>query len=326
MSTPVTEQVKKPKVDTLSITDLASMSSVAAAILNSDKSLQDALNRIIAEDIKDAGRQAQIIMGTSWYKVNTDQSRLFQQAKASDPATFAKDLQDNTVLLIRKWAKNGLQLDPAKAVEYAENLMRGSVIKDGKIFIYDQKYINKMMSEAINFEKSRTLKNGTVVYDFDGQLATAAESLYKLANSYGYKSSVSNTGFKNWFESSLKGLVSGDVNPEDIDDELRRQAMSAFPSLTNQIMAGKNLREAADPWINAIANELELNPEDIDFNDDILQRTLNVQDESGNFKPASLRDTKIAARRDKRWQYTSKAKEEYTNIGSTLLKSFGFLG
>lgn len=317
---------KKPKVDTLNITDLASMSSVAAAILNSDKSLQDALDRIIAQDIKDAGRQAQIIMGTSWYKTNTDQARLYQQAKAADPATFAKDLQDNTVLIMRKWAKNGLQLDPAKAVEYAENLMRGSIVKDGKIFIYDQKYINNMMAEAIDFEKRRTLKNGTVVYDFDGQLAKAAEELYKLADAYGYKSTVSNTGFRNWFESNLKGLVSGDVNPEDVDDELRRQATSAFPSLTNQIAQGRTLREAADPWITAIANELELNPEDIDFNDDILQRTLNTQDASGNFAPATLRDTKMAARRDKRWQYTSKAKEEYTNIGSTLLKSFGFLG
>ena len=317
-----------PKKDTLSMTSLQTMYPVAAAIVNTDKSLQEALNKILKLGGANVAPELrlQIIMDTYWYKTNTEQSRLFQMAKSADPATYAKDLQDNTLQVIRTWAKSGLQIDPANAVQIAENMMQGSVVKDGKMFIYDQNYLKKMMAESIKFEKTKKLVNGTTVYDFDGELATVADQLYQMADAYGFKSTVSNKNFSRWFESNLKGLVEGTVNAQDVDDELKQRAMSAFPGLTDKITMGQTLRQAADPWINAIATELELNPQDIDLNDDLIQRSLSMQDDKGNFAPMNLRETRLAARKDKRWQYTSKAKEEYTNIGSQLLQSMGFLG
>jgi hypothetical protein len=319
---------KMPKQDTFNMADLQSLYPVAAAALATDKSLQEALNKIMKLGGANVAPELrlQIIMDTYWYKTNTEQSRLFQMAKTSDPATYAKDLQDNTLQVIRTWAKNGLQIDPANAVQVAENMMKGSVVQDGKIFIYDKNYLNKQMAEAIKFEKTKTLKNGTVVYDFDGELATLSDQLYQMADAYGFKSTVSNKNFSRWFESNLKGLVEGTINPQDVDDELRQRAVSAFPGLTNKITMGQTLRQAADPWLNAIATELELSPDEVDLNDDLVQRALSVQDDKGNFAPMNLRETRLAARRDKRWQYTTKAKEEYTDIGKNLLQSMGFLG
>lgn len=314
------------KQDTLSMSDLSNMYSVAAAVLNSDKSLQNALDQILKKKITDKALQQQIIMNTDWYKTTSEKSRIFEMAKAKDPATYAADLQTNASAIIRKWNQNGLTIDGATAVKYAENIMRGAVMKDGKTTVYDENYLNKMMAESINFEKSKTLKNGMVIYDFDGKLADAAEKLYQLADAYGYKSTVSNKGFQSWFEKSLSGLVSGAVNPQDIGDELKKNAMSAFPGLTDKINQGFTFREAADPWINALATEWEVDADQIDLNDDTLQRILNNQDEKGNIVPMNLYQAKTAARRNPKWQYTSKAKEEYTNIGKSLLQTFGFLG
>jgi hypothetical protein len=65
---------------------------------------------------------------------------------------------------------------------------------------------------------------------------------------------------------------------------------------------------------------------DVDLNDDLFQRIINNTDEQGNFRPMSLYEARLAARKDPRWDYTGQAKEEKTEIASKILADFGFLG
>ena len=152
-----------------------------------------------------------------------------------------------------------------------------------------------------------------------------AQALYDRAYDYGYPSTVSNDGFKKWFESSIKGLVAGTLNPEDIDDELEKRAMSLFPGLKDQMLRGQSLREAADPQLQAIANTWEVDPKSIDLNDDTVQQVLNYTDEKGNIVPMNLYGTKKTARRHKNFDFTQTAKEEKTNIAGIILRDHGYL-
>ena len=66
---------------------------------------------------------------------------------------------------------------------------------------YDKAYLQKLMADSIKFDKTNTFEsNGKVVYDLDGKLETMAQALYDRAYDYGYPSTVSNDGFKKWFE------------------------------------------------------------------------------------------------------------------------------
>jgi hypothetical protein len=99
-----------------------------------------------------------------------------------------------------------------------------------------------------------------------------------------------------------------------------------FPGLTNQLSQGQTLRAAADPWINAIANTWEVDPNSIDLNDKYLQQALNYTDEKGTVKTMNLYDVKKLARRSPDSDFTSWAKEEKTGIANTILRDFGYLG
>jgi hypothetical protein len=99
-----------------------------------------------------------------------------------------------------------------------------------------------------------------------------------------------------------------------------------FPGLTNQLSQGQTLRAAADPWLNAIANTWEVDPNSLELNNDFVQRALNYTDEKGNVSTMNLYDTKKMARRSGNFDYTSTAKEEKTGIANTILRDFGFLG
>jgi len=319
------------QLDKFSPAQLAAKFGVAAAVLNSDKSLQDALNRILGLDgsgtmITDPELQTQIIQGTAWYKNQTDTQRKYAFFKQTNPGQFAADLQLNASEIIKMWAENGLTITASQAIQYAEQMMQQAVIQDGKVIRYDKSYLQKLMADSIKFDKTNTFEsNGKVIYDLDGKLETMAQALYDRAYDYGYPSTVSNEGFKKWFEASIKGLVAGTLNPEDIDDELEKRAMSLFPGLKDPLSRGQTLRQAADPWLNAIANTLEIDPKSLDLNNDVVQQALNYTDEKGNIVPMNLYGAKKLARRSKDFDFTQIAKEEKTGIAATILRDHGYL-
>lgn len=314
------------KQDTLSMEQLQAKYSIAAAVLKSDPSLVAALNQILLGKVTDPDLQLAILQNSDWYQKNTDDYRKYQVNKTKNPATFEADLQDNAGKITAQYRAMGIQLSPEDARKYAEQMMMKSQVVKGKTVLYNQTWLNKTMADAIDFTKTRKIGN-TTVFDLEGKLETVAQSLYKTAWDYGYQNSTSNEGFNKWMQNSVRGLVSGEMTIEQVDDELQKRAISMFPGLANQITQGKTLREAADPWVRALADTWEMDPNDIDLNDDYVFKALNQQNEKGEFQPMNLAEAKTLGRKNKeKWLRTSKAKEEYTGIGQKILQDFGFLG
>ena len=313
-------------VDKLDMATLQAKFSIAAGVIGADPSLKTVLDQILQGGITSEAIMTQMIQGTLWYKNQTDKQRQYEFAKDTNPGQFAADLQLNASNIVKQFMGNGIKITAAEAIEYAQQLMKSVVLdKSGKVVRYDQEFLNKIMANAIDFSKKSTI-GGKVVYNMTGKLETVANELYKRAWDYGFPSSMSNTRFEGWFENTMKGLIAGTLNAEDIDNDFQKQAMSMFPGLTNQLTQGQTLRAAADPWINALANTWEVDPNTIDLNDKYLQQALNYTDEKGNVKTMNLYDTKKLGRRSPDSDFTSWAKEEKTGIANTILRDFGFLG
>jgi murein DD-endopeptidase MepM/ murein hydrolase activator NlpD len=313
-------------VDKLDKATLQAKFGIAAGIIGADDSLSKVLDKILADGITSEALMTQMIQETLWYKNQTDKQRAFVYAKETNPGQFAADLQLNASNIVKQFMGNGIQITAAQAIDYAQQLMQSVIIDaSGKVVRYDQEFLNKIMANSIDFSKKSTI-GGKQIYNLTGKLETVANELYKRAYDYGFDSSLSNERFAGWFENSIKGLISGTTNAEDIDNELQKQAMSMFPGLTNQLSQGQTLRAAADPWLNAIAGVWEVDPTTLNLNDPFVQRALNYTDEKGNVSTMNLYDTKKMARRSPNSDFTSWAKEEKTGIANTILRDFGFLG
>jgi LysM repeat protein len=319
--------------DTFSMAELESKYKIAAGVLKSNPSLQLALAEILGGPdgegmVTDPYLQEQIIKGTDWFRTQTDKQRQFDYAKQTNPGQFQADLQANASEIVRKFSANGLKITAQEAITYAEQMMKSSIIQDGKVISYDKNYLNQVMANAIDFTQTGKVgTNDKVVYTkLSGNMETLAASLYKQAWDYGYDKTMSNTGFTKWFETSMKGLVAGTLNAEQVDDQLQARAKSFAPGLSNLIDQGQTLRQAADPWLQAIADVWETDANTIDLNDEYVQRALNVTDEKGNVQPINLYDAKKLARRSAKWDTTQNAKEEKTRIANRILQDFGFLG
>lgn len=328
--------------DTFSMAELESKFKIAAAVLKSDTSLQAALKKILGDPktgegmVTDPYLQEQIIKESNWYRGQTDKQRQFEYTKQTNPGQFQADLQSNASEIVRKFASNGLKITAQDAITYAEQMMKSSVIQNGKVISYDTNYLNQLMADAIDFTQTGKVGTGDkVVYTkLSGNLETLASSLYKKAWDYGFDRTMSNSGFTKWFETSMKGLVASAGSEEaskgfqaQLDDQLQARAKSFAPGLANLIDQGQTLRQAADPWLQAMADVWEVSDtSQIDLNDEYVQRALNVTDEKGNVQPINLYDAKKLARRSAKWDTTQNAKEEKTRIANRILQDFGFLG
>lgn len=316
--------------DRLSMAQLQSQFGITAAVINNDPSLLAALNRILGVDggpmITDPALMEAIVKGTSWYRDQTDTQRSYDYARATNPGQFAADLQKNASNIVKQYSAMGLTISANQAIEYANNMMKQAIIKDGKVVRFDQDYLNKLMADSIKFVKTNSIDGRVVYTGLAGKLETMAGKLYGMARDYGFQQTTSNASFDKWFEASMKGLVAGTLNPEDVDNDLQARAKSFAPGLAKFIDQGQTLREAADPWLKAISDTWEMDIDQVDLNDDYVQRAINMQDEKGNFTTMNLYDTKKLARRSAKWDTTQTAKEEKTSIASRILKDFGFLG
>jgi hypothetical protein len=303
---------------------------ISKKILDENPDLQAVLDKVFADLARGVEYEeadiALMLQETNWFKRHSDNWMKIQRDRASkDPRVWDAIVGNRAEQVKKTYLAAGAEIDDATARKYAEQLIYGSGWDGEEFEIYDDKWLADQLGSAIDFDKKKVV-NGVEMYDLRGNAETQAENLYNMADSYGLSTSMSNRAFTSWFEKSLKGVLDGDIAEADLDDELVDQAMSRFPGLSSQLQRGMTLRDAADPYMRTISDILEVSPDSLTFDDDLVQRVLNGASTDGSFKPMSLYEARVAARRDPRWQYTSGAKNEYTNIANMILRDFGFLG
>ena len=316
-------------LDKLNRRQLASKFGIASATLKRNQELNDLLMGILeraraGETITDADIDL-AIENTTWFRNNLDEFKQAERSRAQYSPELFEDLMNRKADdIIERYEREGAEIDPATARKYAEQLFYGSGRNaDGELEFFNEEWLGEQIADSIDFDKTKMI-NGIEVYDLEGTAAENAELLYQYAYDYGIDSSMTNQTFTSWFQKSLRGVMDGSLQQNAIEQEMRDLSLSKFPGLAPQLKRGLSVREAADPYLRTLQDELELG--EIDLNDNLVQSVLNNVDGEGNFKPVNLYDARLRARKDPRWQRTMQAKTEYTDIASRIARDFGFLG
>lgn len=315
-------------VDDVDIKYLGQTHGYAASVLKRFEELQGILQKILQDGITDPSLQLAEITNSEWFRSYLPSYIEMEKARQSmAPEIWESRVNTASERIKKKFMAAGADIDDPTARKYAEQMLYGSSgdVRDGNFQEFDEAWLDDTIADAIDFTKTKTV-GGVEFYDLKGTAEQTAQALYEAAYNYGMDTAMSNSAFTSWFEKSMNAIMKGDMALQDVDDELVEQAVSRFPGLTSQLQRGLSLRQAASPYMKTIAEVLEYDESSLGFNDDLVQRVLNSVDGQGNFKPISLYEAKLAARRDPRWDYTETAKNEKTDIASMILKDFGFLG
>ena len=122
-------------------------------------------------------------------------------------------------------------------------------------------------------------------------------------------------------QNTIQEILSGNIDLNTVLSNARQIAAQGQPEyVRNLLNSGYNLDDIYAPYKQTMATILELDPNQIDLNDESLRMAIN---EKGDM---NIYDYKKALRQDNRWQYTGQAKESVSNAALKVLRDFGFQG
>ena len=126
--------------------------------------------------------------------------------------------------------------------------------------------------------------------------------------------------------SYANNIVAGKLDENTVYNTIRDSAASAFPALADKIKAGIDLRNLANPYIQSMSDILEIPDTAIDLFDEQIRSAMAFTLTDGKVGTKSIYNFEKDLRKDDRWQYTNKAREQAASVATTVLRDFGFMG
>ena len=138
---------------------------------------------------------------------------------------------------------------------------------------------------------------------------------------------LQNTASKNGITLSpeqINSFASRVKKGEDItlvQNDIRKLAAIGQPdNIKKLIDSGVDLSTIYDPYKKLMGSVLEINPNSIELSDPTLRMAIGPE------KEMSLYEYQRSLRKDNRWQYTDQARSEASDVATTVLRDFGFMG
>ena len=171
-------------------------------------------------------------------------------------------------------------------------------------------YLNEFVKEVV---KDTLKKNPRA--QLGGKVGDTMRSLSTYAADMGVFKSP------NEITSKSVDVITGKSRQEDILASYRKDAQALYANFAPRLAedAGLTVRDLANPYIQMMADTFETASDNIKLTDDTIQKAIN--DSKGLINLGQFR---TMLRNDKRFETTSTAKREAADLGSAMLRSFGF--
>ena len=131
-----------------------------------------------------------------------------------------------------------------------------------------------------------------------------------------------------FFSHAAQGIIAGTTSLEQQQQILINQAKANFPAYANQLDAGITVKDMAAPYINTLANLMEVDPTTIDLGSStgygaMITNALRGNNDPKNPVPMDLSTFSNQVRSQPQWLNTQNAKTSILDSGVQLLKTFG---
>jgi hypothetical protein len=253
---------------------------------------------------------------TSWFKTNASsvRQRGFYKRQFDDLVKQGGNLED-----LYKTTEYGRGLKFTQQVIADEIKKVGATLTPEEIDlisrdIYDLGYENQKAIVSQRIRAKIAYKPGGIV---SGEAGENLADLRKTAKANGLD-------LEKNFGSSIQGWLQNLAQGESVEtfkQIIRSTAKLGLPEKVSSLLdQGVDLDTIYNPYKRLMASVLEINPESITLDDQVLRSAI------GPDKEMSLYDYQKMLRKDNRWQFTNQAKEEVSDTALRVLRDFGFQG
>lgn len=298
-----------PDKDQLSRDELAAQYQSAVGVIYTVPELQGIFEQALNEEWSPARMQA-AIQNSEWFRNNDQYARTAWAQEQIGGADWTTNIENAKVAVQLAAAQMGADVTPEEL-----NALARRYVYEGWADTGRQAMMMQALSQEITFlpdERGVATMRGAA-----GDLVTDLRNLAR-ANGISYAD--------NWYESAARSVASGLSTVDDWERDVRERAASLFPVYGEKIQMGMNVYDLASPYINTMAQELELDPNQITLDDPYIRSALGGMNDQGDFAPMGLWDFQKKLRQDPRWENTSKAQNEVTSVTGRVMQMFGLMG
>jgi len=292
-------------------------------IFKTDPGLQELLRKAIGKDgVPNTDDDLTVdqftneLENTDWFKTNASsvRQRGFYKRQFDDLVKKGGKLED-----LYKTTEYGRGLKFTQQVIADEIKKVGATLTPEEIDlisrdIYDLGYENQKAIVSQRIRAKIAYKPGGIV---GGEAGENLADLRKTAKANGLD-------LEKNFGSSIQGWLQNLAQGESVEtfkQIIRSTAKLGLPEKAAALLdQGVDLDTIYSPYKKLMASVLEINPETIGLDDQVLRSAI------GPDKEMSLYDYQKMLRKDNRWQYTNQAKEEVSDTALRVLRDFGFQG
>ena len=267
------------------------------ALKGIDSKLEEAWQLYLKGDFD--GMNAAILQ-SNFYRNNNSTARTRLQAKASQPGVYTDGLDKYKLATRKSLVTSGLKMDA--------NLFEGLAAK-----AYDSGMSEDQLKQLI-------VTSGLVT-GYGGKTLGDTADLKSYANSFGVGKYLDD---KYWAQKS-QDLFLGNTTTEDIEDEVRNLAASAFPGYADQIKAGISVDSLASAYKGAIASVLEKDADSVTFEDPRLRAALQYVDKDGKPAVKPLWQFERELRMTPEWELTNNARTTVDNLAYKVMNDWGLI-
>lgn len=284
----------------ISASDLAEQYGFAMAFLKSHKDVyakfQDAVKYTWTPDHFIAQ-----LRGTQWWKTTANSVRQYQVMVAQDPATMNARRTALSAQIADSANTMGAGLTKNALARIAQNAL---------MFGWNDSQIRDTLSSYVH----------TMHGVYNGQAGTDADQLRQVAWRNGLR--VSSATLGNYVQS----IAAGKTSVNYYQDLIRKQAKTLAPGFADQIDSGMDLFDIAQPYMQAKATLLQMDPAKIDLFDNDVRKALSAKDAQGKPTSMSLWEFENHIRQDPAYLKTDAARDSAYSTAHKVLTDFGLMG
>lgn len=299
-----------PDKDQLSREELAAQYQQAVGIIYSVPELQQIFTQALDEGWTPAKMQA-AVQNSKWYQENDQYARTAwaqEQMGGADWQAALDDARTNVQVISQQM---GADLTPEELTALS------------KRYIYDgwgQRAGGKQMIAQALAEQISYVPDSRGQMNLMGAAGTLADNLKNVARANGM------TFADNWYQSAAQSVAAGLTDQKYWERDIREQAAGMWPIYGDKIRQGMNVYDLASPYIQTMAQEFEIDPNNITLNDPYIRAALTGIDDQGNPAATNLWEFQKKLRNDPRWMNTAKAQNEVTSVTGRVMQMFGLMG
>lgn len=285
---------------TLDVHELAETYGMSYSFFKSQPELYRKLQEAVSGQWSPDRFQAEL-KNTAWWKKNSDTVRQAQVLQKTDPATYNAQMQAARVEAQQLAVKAGAVLSSKGVETLAKNMVW---------YGWQDAQIQNYLGQYIKFQDK------TVLGGMAGQVAQAIkQEAYKAGVAVTKQSVLNNAQY----------VVRGLTSLEQIIGNLREQSAGLYPAFADQIKAGANIQDLAQPYIQAVAQEMGVPETDVSVYSPKVKAALNKVDANGQPAPMSMTDFTQSLRDDPAWAQTQNAQDRTLAVGHQVLTDMGLV-